>query len=176
MGYAGGTTPSPTYRSIGDHAETVQVDFDPGRVAYEELLAIFLQGHDPTARAWSRQYMSAVFYHDDTQRRAAQAALDGEARRRGAPVRTELLAFTDFHLAEAYHQKYYLRREADLLRSLQRYYPTPDGLVHSTAAARVNGYLGGHGRKAGLDADIDRLGLTGEGRRKLAEVFRWRSN
>ena len=74
VGYAGGETRNPTYSHIGDHTETVQVDYDPRRITYEDLLVIFWESHSPRERAWGRQYMNAVFFHDEKQRLAAMAS------------------------------------------------------------------------------------------------------
>jgi peptide-methionine (S)-S-oxide reductase len=62
---------NPTYHSLGDHSETIQIEYDPEQISYEELLDIFWSAHNPTARPWSRQYASFVFYHDETQRELA---------------------------------------------------------------------------------------------------------
>jgi peptide methionine sulfoxide reductase MsrA len=61
VGYAGGMKKNPTYRSLGDHTETVQIDFDPSVIPYGELLAVFWESHEPGSSTWSRQYMNAVF-------------------------------------------------------------------------------------------------------------------
>ena len=82
MGYAGGTTPDPTYDDIGDHAETVQVEYDPEKISYGELLDVFWTSHNPAARSWSSQYRSAIFPADEEQRKAAE--------RSAAKVRAEL--------------------------------------------------------------------------------------
>jgi hypothetical protein len=74
VGYAGGEMEEPSYGKMGDHTETVQVDFDPGRITYAQLLEIFWASHRPTSRNWSRQYMNAIFYHDDEQRRLAMVS------------------------------------------------------------------------------------------------------
>ena len=71
VGYSGGQRKDPTYRSIGDHSETIQIDYDPARTSYKKLLFIFWQSHDPTHHAWSRQYMSAIFYQNEEQRKLA---------------------------------------------------------------------------------------------------------
>merc|ERR1712012_1502869 len=76
VGYGGGTTPSPSYRSMGDHTEIVQVEYDPSVVTFARLLVFFWQNHDPnSAKACSRQYMSAIFYHNEEQKREAEASL-----------------------------------------------------------------------------------------------------
>ncbi len=75
VGYAGGTKRNPTYYNLGDHTETIQIDYDPTYVSYRELLDIFWESHDPAARPWSRQYMAVVFY---SQRGAETASLGDE--------------------------------------------------------------------------------------------------
>jgi peptide-methionine (S)-S-oxide reductase len=75
-----------------------------------------------------------------------------------------------FYPAEDYHQKYYLRQEKRFLRELRRYYPGDADLVNSTAAARINGYLGRHGTAKGLAAEIDGLGLSEELRAALLAI------
>ncbi len=169
MGYAGGAKPGPTYRSLGDHTETLRVEFDPEVIAYTDLLEIFWASHDPGARPYSRQYKAAVFTHGDDQKRQAEASRDRVAARLNGPVRTEILPAGPFTPAEDYHQKYYLRMTGDLMEEFERLYPDPRAFVRSTAAARVNGYLGRH-----TDADTVRrvlpsLGLSPRGQALLVD-------
>ena len=171
VGYAGGRKQGPTYHSLGDHTETVQVDFDPAQTSYEQLLAVFWASHNPCARAGGRQYMSAVFYHNDAQKKLALETRGREAAKRGTRIATEVLPATAFYAAEDYHQKYLLRGEARLLKELQAMYPDPKGLMSSTAAARVNGYLGGHGSEEMIRKDIDQLGLSPEARQRLLRLW-----
>jgi peptide-methionine (S)-S-oxide reductase len=167
VGYAGGRTPHPTYHNIGDHTEAVQVDYDPERIGYADLLAFFWESHRPTSRSWRRQYLHAVFFQDARQEKEALASKAAVEKRLGETVRTEVLPLRSFTLAEDYHQKYLLKREPDLLRELTRIYPRPDDLVNSTAAARINGYAGGYGSATQLEQEIGSLGLSPESRDKL---------
>ena len=111
VGYAGGEAPSPTYRNIQDHTETVRVLFDPSVVAYEELLLVAVEemGGPPTrSRSSRRQYRSAILYHSETQREIAQRFLEGQRRLLGVPhIHIDVEPGTDFYRAEEYHQKYY---------------------------------------------------------------------
>ena len=171
VGYAGGTKEAaPTYHNLGDHTETIQIDYDPSQVSYSDLLDIFWRNHDPSARAWSKQYMAAVFYHTDEQKKLAEESREREASKREKRIQTQILPFTAFYRAEEYHQKYRLRRERNLLQEFERIYPAADDLVDSTAAARVNGYLGGYGTSADLKTDLNRLGLSAEGSRYLLRI------
>ena len=153
----------PTYRDLGDHTESIQIDYDPAEISYEELLKLFWSSHNPCARA-SLQYRSIIFYGSEEQRKAAIESRDREQAKRGK-IRTEILPAPRFYLAEDYHQKYYLRNDVELMKEFRDL--NPSEFVHSTAAARVNGYLGGHGPADRVRAEVDRLGLSPEGRKNL---------
>lgn len=174
VGYTGGTQKDPTYQDLGDHSEALQIDFDPGKITYADLLAIFWKGHKPFSRGWSRQYRNALFYHDDLQQAAADESRAAVAEKRGKRVRTALEPLGSFYRAEGYHQKYRLRSRPDFLRDLTRFYPQARGLTDSTAAARLNGYLGGHGSWAQLQTEVDGLGLRTENRAQLEALVRRR--
>ena len=151
VGYTGGTTPDPTYRRLGDHTEAFQVDYDPARISYEDLLAIFWSSHDPRSAPFSTQYKPAVFVHDEEQAEAARASRDRLGETLGAAVRTEILPAKAFYLAEDYHQKYRLQSDRVICGELRHCYPETRPFVDSTAAARVNGFVAGHGTTKDLD-------------------------
>ena len=174
VGYAGGTKENPTYHDLGDHAETIQIDFDPAQISYQELLEVFWQSHSPTSRPWSQQYASIIFYHDEEQMRLALESRDGVAAEKNRPIYTEIVPFSGFTLAEAYHQKYRLQGVEDLRAEFRAIYPDDGDFVNSTAAARVNGYLGGHGTLEALQAAIENLGLSPTAQEELLRrVERW---
>ena len=152
---------------MGDHSESIQIDYDPARISYEKLLEIFWQNHDPTYRTWRRQYMSAIFFHDEEQKRLALDTLAREETRRTKKIQTEILPFTKFYLAEDYHQKYHLRQHQDLMREFMAFYYRNIDFINSTAAARVNGYVGGYGTSEEIKANLDRLGLSAGSQKKL---------
>jgi len=160
VGYAGGTKPNPTYRDLGDHAETVQVDYDLSKITYPELLNAFWTGHDPSHRSWSRQYASIIFVHNEEERRLAEASKARVAMKRGITVQTEIVPYNGFTLAENYHQKHSLQQFPAFQEELKRTYPSPAEFVASTAVARVNGYLGGEGSTEALLKEKDGLGLS----------------
>jgi len=116
-GYSGDpATPNATYRHHGDHAEAVEVVFDPDELSYRRLLEFFFQIHDPTTRDRQgndigRSYRSAIFHIDDRQRQIALdtiADVDRSGRWPG-PVVTEVEPASDFWEAEPEHQDYLLR-------------------------------------------------------------------
>jgi peptide-methionine (S)-S-oxide reductase len=171
VGYSGGTKKHPTYRNLGDHTETVEVDYDPTQISYGDLLKVFWASHHPDSSAWSRQYMNVIFYQNDEQKRLAEESKGRVAAQTGSPVQTAILPATSFTLAEDYHQKYYLRHAGEIFRELSHYYPNPGDLVNSRAAARLNGYVAGFGSPARLKEELPDLGLSPEaGQRLLATV------
>jgi len=119
VGYAGGTTPNPTYEEVCSgrtgHTEAVLVAFDTQATSYEEMLKLFWEGHDPTqgmrqGADVGTQYRSALLWKDDAQRVAAEAsriAYQEVLTRAGhGGITTELAPAGEFYYAEAYHQQY----------------------------------------------------------------------
>ena len=155
VGYTGGSRENPTYRALGDHAESIEIYYDPSVISYRDLLEIFWKSHDPSARPWSRQYMSAIFTHNEEQKKLAVESMEQQERTRGK-IYTEIVPAARFYPAEDYHQKYYLRQRPELVNELGRIYPN-ETFVDSTAAARVNGFLAGYGSYAVLKADLKEL-------------------
>ena len=169
VGYEGGTKPNPTYRSLGDHTETLRVEFDPEVISYADLLDVFWDSHDPGARPYSRQYKAVIFTHGDEQQRLAEASRDRIVKKLGRPVITEILPAGPFTPAEDYHQKYYLRMAGDLMEEFKRLYTDPKAFVRSTAAARVNGYLGRHTDAETVKRILPALGLSPRGQALLVD-------
>jgi peptide-methionine (S)-S-oxide reductase len=115
-GYAGGTTPNPTYEEVctgtTGHAEVVQVRFDPKRISYAGLLEVFFKSHDPTTlnRQGSdvgTQYRSIILYADEEQRKAAETARKAAQKSWKDPVVTQIVPLAAFARAEDYHQDYF---------------------------------------------------------------------
>jgi peptide-methionine (S)-S-oxide reductase len=119
VGYAGGLTPNPTYEEVCSgrtgHTEAVLVAFDLAKTSYEAMLKIFWEGHDPTqgmrqGNDIGSQYRSAILWHDEAQRVAAEASRDAYqqmlARAGHGAITTEIAMAGPFYYAEAYHQQY----------------------------------------------------------------------
>jgi peptide-methionine (S)-S-oxide reductase len=166
VGYTGGTRATPTYRSLGDHTESIQIDYDPDRITYARLLDVFWQSHSPTHPRSSRQYMSAIFHHDEEQRRLALESLERQQATSGR-MYTEIVPAGTFFAAEDYHQKYYMRQSRQLVGPLSRAVPDPAEFAGSTAAARLNGLMGGNGSPGGVAAELRTLGLPRDVERDL---------
>jgi peptide-methionine (S)-S-oxide reductase len=172
VGYAGGTKQNPTYRSLGDHAETVQIDYDPTKLSYGDLLQVFWTAHDPFRRSWSRQYSSIIFVQNAGERGLAEASKAELEGRRGRPIHTEIVTYSGFTPAEDYHQKHSLSLFPEFADEFRRIYPSLADYVASTAVARVNGYLGGEGSYEELLKEADSLGLSPKRKEQLLELVR----
>ena len=118
-GYEGGTLENPTYEDVCSHttghAEVVEVTYDPERVSYEDLLAVFWRNHDPTQlnrQGWDvgDQYRSAVFFHDEEQRASAEASAEREQANHRRPIVTQITPAETFYPAEDNHQQYLEKR------------------------------------------------------------------
>ena len=161
---------NPTYHNLGDHIETVEVDFDPSVISYGKLLDIFWSSHDPREQPVRRQYMSAIFTHGGEQKNLAIGTRSREAARRSGRIYTEILPASRFHLAEAYHQKFALRERSELLKEYEAIYPSLRDFLASTAVTRVNGYVAGFGTCESIRGEIGGLGLSPAGRKRLEEI------
>lgn len=117
-GYAGGVKPNPTYEEVCSgstgHAEVIQIEFEPDRVSYEELLALFWKSHDPTSvnrqgADVGTQYRSIILTHTENQARAATSSKEERSSQYPRPVVTEIKEMDVFYPAEDYHQHYFER-------------------------------------------------------------------
>jgi peptide-methionine (S)-S-oxide reductase len=117
-GYTGGKRENPTYEQVSTgatgHAEAIEIVFDPSVISYDTLLSVFFATHDPTTldrqgADIGSQYRSAIFYHSDAQKNAAEEKIK-ELTKEGVykdPIVTEIVEFSKFYPAENYHKDYY---------------------------------------------------------------------
>ena len=119
-GYIGGKSRNPTYEQVSGgrtgHAEVVQIEYDPKRVTYDKLLEVFWRNIDPTQKDaqfcdHGSQYRSGVFYHDEAQRKLAEASKAALAKNKPfkGEIVTEITRGSEFYAAEDYHQDYHLK-------------------------------------------------------------------
>lgn len=117
VGYTGGKVDNPTYNIVKlgttNHAESVQVEFDPSKLSYEDLLGYFFRMHDPTTlnqqgNDKGTQYRSAIFYHSPEQKKSAEEVIKKveKAKKWTRPIVTQVVQASEFYPAEDYHQDY----------------------------------------------------------------------
>ena len=118
VGYTGGTLAKPRYEDVKSgrtgHAESIEIEFDPAKISYDEILDFFFRLHDPTTanrqgNDVGSQYRSAIFVHDEKQRQAAEQAKQRAQAKWPRPVVTEIVPASEFWVAEDYHQDYLQR-------------------------------------------------------------------
>lgn len=171
VGYAGGAKENPTYHDLGDHTESVQLEFNPEAVSYEDLVEIFWKSHDPGSRSYSTQYANILFYHDDYQKKVAERTKQELANEGDKKVQTQVRRIEEFYPAESYHQKYRLKQSSQFIEVVRAIYPESEDLRDSTAAARLNGFLAGHGTPSQVEKLTGKLGLTEDVREELLNKF-----
>ena len=120
-GYIGGHVKNPTYEQVSTgrtgHTEAVQIEYDPSKVSYEKLVEVFWMNIDPTVKNaqfcdHGSQYRSGIFFHDDAQRKAAEASkatLD-KSKPFKEPIVTEITKASEFYRAEEYHQNFFAKQ------------------------------------------------------------------
>ena len=117
-GYSGGKTEHPTYMDVGggmtEHAEVVEIEFDPSRISFRDLLTVFFGTHDPTTKNrqgndMGTQYRSVIFYTSEAQKMEAESFIKeiNDSNKEGAPIVTEVSPLNIFYPAEGYHQDYF---------------------------------------------------------------------
>lgn len=184
VGYAGGTSPNPTYREMGDHTETVEIGFDPARLRLETIVRLFRNSHTPANINGykGRQYHSLLLYRDERQRETMEKALVSWREERGELAagtegETELAPLRAFYVAEDRHQKYYLKRYRDAVGKLRGLYPRdPGGGLDSTLAARLNGIAKGYANLRAVREEIESWPASPEQKREIVraiEAIRW---
>jgi len=166
VGYCGGSLKSPTYHHLGDHSETIQIEYDTTVTSYEKLLKKFWESHNPCYER-DTQYMSAIFYHNAEQKKVAEASKAEYDKTSDTPSSTAIRPAGDFYLAEGYHQKYYLRMHADITKELKL---NDTELTHSPAAAKLNSYVAGFGTADQLAKEIGSFGLSAPVQERLRAI------
>lgn len=146
VGFAGGTKDNPTYRQLGDHTETVEMDFDSGIVSLETILNLFWSYHNPgnINDYKGQQYRSLVLFRDPIQHSVIREVMRTSEEQGKGILDTEVAPYTGFYLAEDRHQKYYLKRYPDAIKKLRTFFPTDEELTNATLAARLNGLAKGY--------------------------------
>ena len=150
VGYAGGTESNPTYESIGDHSEVVQVDYDPDETSFAALVDEAIARHSPMRQPPKRQYQHVLFHETDAERDAIETALgDLEV----PAVRTRVEPLASFTVAEPSHQKFNLSGKRWATDAFDDAGYDTAAVRESPAAAKLNAELAGH--------DVPEIGALG---------------
>jgi len=152
----------------------MEFEFDPYKTSYDALLNLFWEQHSPYHQT-SHQYRSAIFYHNDRQKILAEQSKKNRESAVGRNLYTTIspMAETSFTLAEDYHQKYQLQRYPSLFKAFK--FKSDLEMINSSAASRVNGYVGGNGTYEDLLKELPSYGLDSKAQSLLKEIVESRS-
>ncbi|WP_042168481.1 peptide-methionine (S)-S-oxide reductase MsrA [Paenibacillus gorillae] len=173
-GYAGGTTPDPTYREMGNHSETVQLQYDSTQISFQQLAELFWQNHNPININGYKgtQYMSLLFYHDAEQEEVIRHVIQSRVNRGYEPPETRIMRYAEFYPAEDRHQKYYLQRYPDAMEKLSALYSDKQELFGSTLAARLNGLAKGYTSMERIRSELEGWKIGSDERTEMLELLR----
>ncbi len=171
VGYAGGTSPSPTYHDLENHAEVLQVEFDPTQITFGELLEQFWVGHDPKRRTRSSQYRAILLCENESQLAIAKQSIAALEPRGNGTVETEVVLAQPFHPAEDYHQKWKLRQRHALFADLASSFESEEKLLRSFAATKLNAIVGRNMHRDDVSPLLDRLKLSSTGLEILTSLL-----
>ncbi|MFW6238377.1 MAG: peptide-methionine (R)-S-oxide reductase MsrB [Halanaerobiales bacterium] len=140
VGYAGGKKEAPTYNDLGNHTETVRIDYDPEITSLRELLDTFAASHSLTSKVPSTQYQSIIFYTDAEQKKIAERFL--QKKQEEKEIQTEIRGLNKFYLAEDYHQKYFLRQSDRFSEFIEDLLQCGEKLTTSQILTVLNAFCG----------------------------------
>ncbi len=158
---------------MGDHTETLQVDFDSDLISLEQLLDTFWRNHTPRKDGYGgHQYMSLLLFHNSKQNKIIdQVKVKWEAKT-NQRLETEIKPFEQFTLAEDKHQKYYFKRSKKAYEMILQLFSTHEDFVNSTIAARLNGFVREFGTLHDLKNEINEWRLDEKDRLLLIETIK----
>jgi len=142
VGYAGGKKKHPTYQNLGDHTEVVQIQYDPCRITFKQLLSLFWKNHNPSI-FYQKQYWSIIFYITEEQKLVAQDFLQLYEKESLATVYTQIIPLEEYYHAESYHQKYTLQTHPWLIVAVN--VRSAKELIQSQVCTKFNGFLSSYG-------------------------------
>jgi peptide-methionine (S)-S-oxide reductase len=143
VGYAGGTKADPSYQTLGDHTEVVQVEYNREQVAFHELLDLAFEEHSPLHQPEKRQYQNIIFTENDTQRETLRDYLESNGYTPDS-IETRLEGLSAFHIAETYHQKFNLSGKRWITGPFEEAGYDDIDIRESPAAAKLNAHVAGH--------------------------------
>jgi peptide-methionine (S)-S-oxide reductase len=142
VGYAGGTKTDPSYRTLGDHTEVVQLDFDPDRISYRELVDLAFHEHNPRTQTGKRQYQNLLLTESESQHETVTNYIEHSDFPR-EQIETRIEGLGSFYAAEDYHQKYNLRSHPAMVGAFEDAEYSESEIRESPAAAKLNAHVTG---------------------------------
>ena len=167
VGYAGGDSTTPSYDDLGNHIEVFEVDYDPDLLSYEDMVHLYFQFYDATARPFSQRVTPVIYYRNAAEQVIAEDVKLSIENSSEKGIFTVIRPLEVFYLAEEKHQLSYLKQESSLYKEIREIFIEDDALLLSILASKLNGFIAGYGSETDLtyvlkgsglsDASLDRL-------------------
>ncbi|WP_434303156.1 peptide-methionine (S)-S-oxide reductase [Clostridium botulinum] len=170
VGYTGGSTLFPTYNSIGNHLETVEIYYDSSKIAFEDLLMVFEKNHNYTTRPNLLQYNSAILYNNENEKELCLNWKKSKEEELTKEVLTKISPIEKFYYAEFYHQKYYVQLEPVIMSNLRSKFSTGNDLISSPLCHKLNAYLAGYSSLKNLNKEIKDFNLSKDAKNRLLSI------
>ncbi|EPY6470179.1 peptide-methionine (S)-S-oxide reductase [Clostridium sporogenes] len=170
VGYTGGNTLFPTYNSIGDHLETVEIYYNSSKITFENLLIVFEKNHNYTTRPSLSQYNSAILYNNENEKELCLNWKKSKEEELNKEVLTKISPIEKFYYAEFYHQKYYVQLEPVIMSNLRSKFSTGNDLISSPLCHKLNAYLAGYGSLKELNNEIKDFNLSKDAKNRLLSI------
>ncbi|GAE01929.1 methionine-S-sulfoxide reductase [Clostridium botulinum] len=170
VGYTGGSTLFPTYNSIGDHLETVEIYYDSSKITFEDLLMVFEKNHNYTTRPNLLQYNSAILYNNENEKELCLNWMKSKEEELTKEVLTKISPIEKFYYAEFYHQKYYVQLEPVIMSNLRSKFSTGNDLISSPLCHKLNAYLAGYSSLKNLNKEIKDFNLSKDAKNRLLSI------
>ncbi|KOR23908.1 peptide-methionine (S)-S-oxide reductase [Clostridium sp. L74] len=170
VGYTGGNTLLPTYNSMGDHLETLEIYYDSSKITFENLLMVFEKNHNYTVRPNLLQYNSAIFYNNESEKEVCLIWKRNKGDELNKEILTNISPIKKFYYAEFYHQKYYVQLEPVIMSNLRSMFSTGNDLISSPLCHKLNAYLGGYNTFKNLNKEIKDFNLSQDAKNRLLSI------
>nr|WP_243150737.1 peptide-methionine (S)-S-oxide reductase [Clostridium sporogenes] len=170
VGYTGGNTLLPTYNSMGDHLETLEIYYDSSKITFENLLMVFQKNHNYTVRPNLLQYNSAIFYNNEIEKEVCLIWKTNKGDELNKEILTNISPIKKFYYAEFYHQKYYVQLEPVIMSNLRSMFSTGNDLISSPLCHKLNAYLGGYNTFKNLNKEIKDFNLSQDSKNRLLSI------
>ena len=170
VGYTGGQLTTPSYDNLGNHIEVFEVDYDPEKISYEDLVNYYFSAYDATERPFSRRVHSVIYYRNENEKTIAQGVKGSLEKTLGRGVFTEVDAMEDFYLAEAEEQLLYLKVETSIYHELTQIFPDYEQQLLSILASKLNGHIAGYGTEDSLEELLKASSLSEASQLRMRQI------
>lgn len=174
VGYASGTTGTPSYDNLGDYVEVLEVDYNPEVISYGDLVELYFEYYDATARPISLRVKPIIYYRNESEMTIATKIKKQQEAASDKGLFVVIQALDTFYLAEPKHQLSYLKQEISLFEELRMIYETDEALLLSTLTSKLNGLIIGYGDEETLEKVLSQSSLSEASQNRMRDIYNQR--